>query len=150
VRQHEGVMHHNSLCGAVFELMSGREKYDSTVGNALSDLKQIASPANNDPSFPSDSKNLGRALGQIKQTLAGFGITYSIGKRQGKGTPILIKKVINSASSSSSSSPDVQKVPELKAVVQPSTPPKAVKSEAGEVNVAQLQIFDFGSEASYV
>jgi len=44
----------------------------------------------------------------------------------------------------------VQKVPELKAVVQPSTPPKAVKSEAGEVNVAQLQIFDFGSEASYV
>lgn len=105
-RQHEGVMHNNLLCQAVIELMDNRNEYKSTVGKTLTDLKGLASPSGADQSFPKDSKNLGRSLGLINQTLSGFGITYQIEKRQGKGTPITILKKQKSDSSTSPDSPD--------------------------------------------
>lgn len=129
MRQHEGVMHHNALCQAVVELMEKRSEYKSTVGQTLKKLKDIASPSRTDQSFPTDAKNLGRSLGLISQTLAGFGITFIIEKRQGKGTPI---KILKNSISPSSPSPDSPVLSQAAA-----TP---CKSEVGEPHEAHSEI----------
>lgn len=128
-RQHEGVMHNNLLCQAVVELMENRNEYKSTVSLTLTALKSIASPSNADQSFPKDPKNLGRSLGLINQTLSGFGITYHIDKRQGKGTPITFSKKPAPASSASSTSPD-----------QSDSASASLNSEAGELGEAHHDI----------
>jgi hypothetical protein len=105
-KQNNCVRHNNTLCQAVIELMDGRELHESTVKATLEKLSDLAKPRSSDATFPIAPKDLAAHLGQIKPTLAEFGIEFIVGARQGKGTPLKITKVSDLASPASPVTPE--------------------------------------------
>lgn len=127
--QNASVRHNNTLCEAVIELMDGRELHDSTVKATLDKLRETAEPKATDPTFPKAPKDLVAYLKQIEPTLAEYGINFEVGKRQGKGTPLVIRQVADIASSGSPAS--LQSAEE------------AIISEPGEADEADEAVAEF-------
>lgn len=142
-KQNNCVRHNNTLCQAVIELMEGRELHDATVKVTLEKLVDIANPRASDQTFPKAPKELAAHLGQIKPTLAEYGIEFTVGARQGRGTPLIITKSPEPASPASPASPDA---PQPTEPSEASEPDEATQQHKCKVINLMLDDSDFGGE----
>jgi hypothetical protein len=125
-QQNASVRHNNTLCEAVIELMDDRELHESTVNVTLGKLKEIAEPKSTDTTFPKAAKDVVTHLKQIEPTLMEYGVTFEVGRRQGRGTPLTIRKDPRFASSGSPDSPEVWDCGEVSVAGVPSEADAAV------------------------
>jgi hypothetical protein len=142
-QQNASIRHNHTLCEAVIELMGGHEKHESTVGATLKKLKEIAEPKATDTTFPKAPKDLVPHLKQVEPTLAEFGITFTVGKRQGRGTPLALYKDPNIASPESSGSPTSNVAAKNS---EPSEADEAVPQNGQKIVQVLLDDTDFGGD----
>lgn len=140
-QQNASVRHTNTLCGAVIELMESRELHESTVKVTLDELREIAEPKSSDQTFPKAPKDLVAHLKEIESSLEEYDVTFEVGRRQGRGTPLTIRKIANASPAASSASPDSLANPN---VIE--TSETGVSSEAGAPSAATFTSDDLGWE----
>lgn len=92
-RQNESVAEKNVLCQTVIRLMSDKEVYLKTAGDALNALRSIAGEDAKDETFPKLPHLLYRGLEMLRSTLAEHDITFKhIDQRGASGFKILFSK----------------------------------------------------------
>ncbi len=91
-RQGEEVIHGNTLAQAVLTFIAERDSWTGTVKEAWLRLKETADPDKADPTFPKAERMLKTHLDRIKTTLMDKGISYIVGKREGRGIPLTFKR----------------------------------------------------------
>lgn len=98
--QNEEIVQNNSLALAVIRKMDQDPIWETTIGDAFRELKNMIYPdegtrrtpiPRDDTSFPKTPRSLRRHLARIKSTLEDNGIVFKIGPRGENGYPITFK-----------------------------------------------------------
>jgi hypothetical protein len=92
LQQNEEVIQHNTLAQSLITFMASRFEWDGTIKEAYNELRSIANPDKNDPSFPKSNRTLKKLLERIKPNLADHGIKFKYGPRTDKGYTISFQK----------------------------------------------------------
>lgn len=92
-RQNEEIIQCNTLAQAVLTFMAERDSsWSGTIKEAWEKFRDISNADKKDNTFPKSNRTLRKHLERIKSNLIDYGITYKIGKREGKGNPITFQK----------------------------------------------------------
>jgi len=98
--QNEEILQNNTLAQAVIRKMNQSPIWETTIGEAFLEMKNLFYPdegsrrtpiPRDDTTFPKTSKSLRRFLARIRTTLQDNGIEYKIGPRGENGYPITFK-----------------------------------------------------------
>jgi hypothetical protein len=96
-RQNESVADKNVLCQIVIQLMSDKDVYLKSVGDAHNALKNLAREDAKDATFPKLPNHLRGGLEKLRSTLAEHNITFQFFDRNNKGVQVLFTKTASQA-----------------------------------------------------
>jgi hypothetical protein len=91
-RQTEEIIQNNTLLMAVLKQMNEKTIWEGTIKSVYDQLRKIAQPDKDDPSFPKTERSLRKYLERVKTTLNQQGINFTVGQRTAEGVPISFKR----------------------------------------------------------
>lgn len=101
-KQHEEIIHVNTLAQSILTFMKDKNEWSGFVGNFYEELKKLVTVSKDDRSFPSYPNKLRSHIERINNDLHEYGIIISIDNSHGeKGTPVKITKTIEGSGESS-------------------------------------------------